>query len=1126
MKGKNMLKRGLSSLCAVALAVTSIQVVPAIQASAQTGISVEDFGNVLNIFANPGDNIYGRYTATNYSGTNNYNNFSDMGAWHGYYLHDLEATDLYGGFAGPVIIAEEYPVNLSDAISKIVVSSQDGSVYDLTEASVDAVYYPGRLVQSYEFDEFLLKLELIMGTNRSAVIKTSIENKTDAPLELQLKWKGKIFDRFQGRYDLGASLEATDEGVEVHFSDLRYTWNLFTTEENRFTIAFDRPVTTTVSEDLLSYETVMNDAVEIEQGDTFVTWSTQSFTFTEEEAAAEEANIADMLSNGESYFADNHERWQGYLDNVLSDVDPIGKEYQNAAVKSVETLATNWRSPAGALQHDGIVPSMSYQWFIGLWAWDTWKAAIGTSMFDGELAQNNIRAIFDYQITEDDTLRPQDAGAIVDCIFYNQNEARGDDGGNWNERNSKPPLAAWSVYNVYQQTQDVEFLKEMYPKLVAYHNWWYTNRDVDQNGVAEYGAMVDDAHYQWVQTESGDWEIAVDEEGNKLFDASAVIEAAAWESGMDNATRFDEEGNGPDDVGVLVYENKNEEGEVIGYSINQESVDLNAYLYAEKGFLKSIADILGYEEDAQNYETEAEKLLQYVNENMYDEETGFYYDLQTNEDGSVKKLLVNRGKGTEGWIPLWANMATKEMAEKVVENMMDEEKFNLMVPFPTASKDNDKFDPQRYWRGPVWLDQAMFGVEALQNYGYLEEARETAYKLFDNTEGLLGDGPIRENYNPETGEGLHTTNFSWSATAFCALFRNTLAGNRTTSQTAFEIPKTSLSESIRNSLKALWEVWAQEDLASYTKESADVLTEALTEARAVLDDKLATQSAMDEAMAALVKAIGGLEYGVQKLHLQTAIDAAESILALGDNYEETAALAAAVEAGKAVAQNSDATQEEVDSAAYAILDELFKLAKKADISSLESLIDAARELQDGNYTSETVENLKAVIERAEAVVADQDRGDSDISDAYAELVSAIMKLQMKGNKAALKAMLAKANEMLADTDAYVSSTIQGLAEATADAQAVYDNEDAVQSEVNEAVKTLTLKVAQARLKGDVDGDGTVTTADSAAVLAASAERTELDAKGAASADVNGDGEVNTSDAVLILQYASEKISAF
>lgn len=1126
MKMKKVWKAGICSLCTVAVVAGSIPAIPAMEASAQGGASVEDFGNVLNIFADPGDNIYGLNMATNYSGTNNYNNFSDMGAWHGYYLHDLEATDLYGGFAGPVVIGEEYPVNLSDAISKIVVSDKDGNVYDLATSQVDAVYYPGRLVQSYEFDAFILKLELIMGTNRSAVIKTSIENKTEDALELQLKWEGTIFSRFQGRYDLGATLEASEDGVDVRFSDVRYTWNLFTTPENKFQIAFDKPVTTVVSEDLLSYETTMDEPVSIAAGDTFTTWSTQSFTFTDEEAAAEEGKIADMLVNGETYFEENNERWQGYLDNALSDTDPVGKEYQNAAVKSVETIATNWRSAAGALKHDGIIPSMSYQWFIGLWAWDTWKGAIGASLFDGELAQNSVRAIFDYQITEDDELRPQDEGAIVDCIFYNQSEARGGDGGNWNERNSKPPLAAWSVYNIYQKTHDVEFLRELYPKLVAYHNWWYTNRDVDHNGVAEYGAMVDDAHYQWVENADGEYEIATDADGNKLFDSEAIIEAAAWESGMDNATRFDVEGNGPDDIGVLVYENKNDDGEVVGYTINQESVDLNAYLYAEKGFLKSMADILGYSQDAKKYEQEAEELLAYVNENMYDEETGFYYDLQTNEDGSVKKLLVNRGKGTEGWIPLWANMATQEIADRVVENMVDENKFNLYVPFPTASKDNDKFEPSRYWRGPVWLDQAMFGVEAMQNYGYLEEAREMTYKLFDNTEGLLGDGPIRENYNPETGEGLHTTNFSWSAAAFAVLFRNTLGGNRTTSQTALPKPDASLGESIKLTLKSLYEVWAAEDLSAYTQESAERMEAALKAAYDVLADDGATQSEVDQAVTDLVKAIGAMEYGVQKLHLEVALDAAGQILALSENYEETEALAAAVEAGKAVLAKADATQEEVDNAANAVLDELFKMAKKADIASLESLIQAAEGLLEKNYTSETLDGLKGAIEAAKAVVADQNRDDQDIADAYAGLVQAIMNLEMKGNKAALESILAKANEVLANGDAYVAGSIEGLAEAVQAAQAVYDDADAVQSEVNEAVQALTMKVAEARLLGDVNGDGAVTTSDSASLLRANAELTTLSAEDAESADVNGDGVVDTKDAALLLQYTAEKIEKF
>lgn len=267
-----------------------------------------------------------------------------------------------------------------------------------------------------------------------------------------------------------------------------------------------------------------------------------------------------------------------------------------------------------------------------------------------------------------------------------------------------------------------------------------------------------------------------------------IILAAAWESGMDNAPRFDVGGYGEEDTGIDVFENKSEDGRVLGYSINQESVDLNAYLYAEKGFLKSMAEVLGKTEDVKKYTEEAEFVREYVSKNMFDKESGYFYDLQINEDGSEKKLLVNRGKGSEGWIALWAKMATKEEADKVVENMLDGNKFNTTVPFGTASQDNPSFSANQYWRGPVWLDQALYGVEALQNYGYYDQAVTSAKKMFNNAEGLMGDGPIRENYNPLTGEGLHTKNFSWSASAYYLMYENTLEGNETTSQKGFAIP--------------------------------------------------------------------------------------------------------------------------------------------------------------------------------------------------------------------------------------------------------------------------------------------------------------------------------------------------
>ncbi|MGL4570154.1 MAG: alpha-glucosidase [Clostridium sp.] len=756
---------------------------------------VSDFKNVLNVTANPSSEIYGSYS------TNKYNNFSDMGAWHGYYLPNKEATNIYGGFAGPVIIGEEYPVNMSDTISKIIVRNGDtDKAYDLTKAKkISFDYYPGKLVQKYEMEDFNLNMELIFASNRSALIRTEIENKTDKELNLGIEWTGSIFGEYTSgnkSMDLKQSLKATKDGVQVNFSDLRDTWNFFSTEETKFTVKYDGDVATEV--DGKKYTTKLNDNVKIEPKGDFKTYSTQSYTFTTEELNKENSKLDKLIKDGDKQFEENNTRWQEYLDKTFEKVESTrNPEYKNAAVKSIETLTTNWRSAAGAIKHDGIVPSMSYKWFIGMWAWDSWKQAVATANFNGELAQNNIRALFDYQIKGNDDLRPQDKGAIIDAIFYNKDGARGDDGGNWNERNSKPALAAWSVWNVYKATGDKDFLKEMYPKLVDYHNWWYTNRDHDKNGIAEYGGMVHDLH--WLYDDKGN--IVKDKDGNPMYNEDEVILAAAWESGMDNATRFDKEGAGGEDVGVKVFENKDKSGKLIGYSINQESADLNAYLYAEKAFLKSMADELGKINDSDKYKKEADYVREYVSENMFDDKTGFFYDLQISEDGKKKNVLDERGKGTEGWIPLWAKMATKEEAEKVKDNMIDQGKFDTFVPFPTASKDNDKYNPNKYWRGPVWMDQALYGVEALQNYGFDKDAERMAKKLFNNAEGLMGDGPIRENYNPETGAGLHTKNFSWSASAYYLMYQNTLTSKDTTSQTGIAIPTVDVEEDNKPDVK-------------------------------------------------------------------------------------------------------------------------------------------------------------------------------------------------------------------------------------------------------------------------------------------------------------------------------------
>ena len=201
----------------------------------------------------------------------------------------------------------------------------------------------------------------------------------------------------------------------MNFGEVRETWNYFATKDTKYTIHHADKVSTKI--DNRNY-TATAEPIELKPKQTYNTYTTESYTFTKEEEAKEQQQAPEYTKNAARYFKENKQRWQGYLDKTFDQKKTAEfPEYQNALVKSIETINTNWRSAAGAFKHDGIVPSMSYKWFIGMWAWDSWKADVATADFNPELAKNNMRALFDYQIQKDDTVRPQDAGAIIDAVF-------------------------------------------------------------------------------------------------------------------------------------------------------------------------------------------------------------------------------------------------------------------------------------------------------------------------------------------------------------------------------------------------------------------------------------------------------------------------------------------------------------------------------------------------------------------------------------------------------------------------------------------------------------------------------------------------------------------------------------
>lgn len=398
----------------------------------------------------------------------------------------------------------------------------------------------------------------------------------------------------------------------------------------------------------------------------------------------------------------NRARWDGYLQAIAA-AHVEGVEDATArriAVKAVETLIGNWRSARGDLRHDGVIPSYSADYFNGFWAWDSWKHAAALAWIAPELARDQMRAMFDYQSAN---------GMVADSVYLDAKE------NNW--RNTKPPLAVWATREIHRATGDAAFVAELYDRLVRYHRWWFAERDHDRNGLAEFGAT----------------------DGTRI--------AAAWESGMDNAVRFD---------GAKMLENGKG-----AWSLDQESVDLNAYLYREKLDLAELADVLGKRDEAAAWRRDAEAMKMRIGHRFFDAAAGWFFDARLGSGEHVRVF------GSEGWTPLWAGIASDAEARGVIATMLDPKRFATPMPLPTLAADDPRFSPVKgYWRGPLWLDQARFGVEALRRYGHAGEADALTARLLLAADGLAEQAPMYENYDPTTGKGYQARNFSWSAASY------------------------------------------------------------------------------------------------------------------------------------------------------------------------------------------------------------------------------------------------------------------------------------------------------------------------------------------------------------------------
>lgn len=196
-------------------------------------------------------------------------------------------------------------------------------------------------------------------------------------------------------------------------------------------------------------------------------------------------------------------------------------------------------------------------------------------------------------------------------------------------------------------------------------------------------------------------------------------------------------------------------------------VDLNSLLYKYETDFSVIYRILGDKEKAKRYKERAQKRKETINELMWNNDNGFFFDYD----------YVNKRQSdfwsVAGFYPLWAGIATKTQAKKVLENI---KVFECEGGLASTQKEGLSGDYKQWDYPNGWANQQWIVIRGLLNYGFDSEAKrladkwlETNKKVFDKT------GTFWEKYNVVTVDvgksGRYATQegFGWTDAIFLKL---------------------------------------------------------------------------------------------------------------------------------------------------------------------------------------------------------------------------------------------------------------------------------------------------------------------------------------------------------------------
>lgn len=229
-----------------------------------------------------------------------------------------------------------------------------------------------------------------------------------------------------------------------------------------------------------------------------------------------------------------------------------------------------------------------------------------------------------------------------------------------------PNVLAWTEWSRYLFTNDTNRLSKVFSPLFAYHRF-----------LRKYRTWQDGSYF-----------------------------TSGWGSGMDNLPRVPQSFSREFDHGHVSY------------------VDATCQAILSADSLIHIANVLGRSEECKELVQERDALRKWVLTHMWDEESGFFFDLDRHHQKTNVMSIAS-------YWALLSGVATQRQAELMVKQLFNPHTFFLDNVIPGLSKSDPEYGKDLYWKGGVWASTNWMVFEGLRKYGYHLEAHLLAKRYLD-----------------------------------------------------------------------------------------------------------------------------------------------------------------------------------------------------------------------------------------------------------------------------------------------------------------------------------------------------------------------------------------------------------